>query len=282
MAYADDVTLFSLTVSGLQSMIDLCVQYAKTWRFNFGIKKSKCMTVGPKRLTNEPKWFLDDNHMENTDVLEILGVNFDDKCNGVSQVKARGIKCRRAYYNMSSIGMYYPGLTSETKSYLWKAVCLPSLIYGAEAIHLNEQAIKHLDSIQGGLIKQCLGISKSSHHSHLCTALRVAPVKNVMDQYVLNLWHNIFKSQSPVRDLCIHWLSIYIQRGHIIPGTLLSRVLKTGISPTSAAFNTCKVKGDNRMNGLSDSLHHLIMHKDFNKPHSKEYRMAKLLTRSYT
>ena len=41
-AYADDVSLFSSTVTGLQNLVDACYYYSKKWRFNFGIKKSEC------------------------------------------------------------------------------------------------------------------------------------------------------------------------------------------------------------------------------------------------
>ena len=39
MAYADDITLLSSTVPGLQKLIDVCYNYSKTWRFCFGLKK---------------------------------------------------------------------------------------------------------------------------------------------------------------------------------------------------------------------------------------------------
>jgi len=41
--YADDVSLFSITVPGLQILIDIYTHYSSLWRFNFGIKKTKCM-----------------------------------------------------------------------------------------------------------------------------------------------------------------------------------------------------------------------------------------------
>jgi hypothetical protein len=44
-AYADDVSLFSTTVPGLEKMIDICTDYSSLWRFNFGIKKTKCIMV---------------------------------------------------------------------------------------------------------------------------------------------------------------------------------------------------------------------------------------------
>ena len=45
-AYADDVSLFSSTVPGLQGLIDICSVYANKWRFKFGIVKSQCMSTG--------------------------------------------------------------------------------------------------------------------------------------------------------------------------------------------------------------------------------------------
>jgi len=44
-AYADDVSLFSTTVPGLQKLIDICTDYSSLWPFNFGIQKTKCMMV---------------------------------------------------------------------------------------------------------------------------------------------------------------------------------------------------------------------------------------------
>ena len=34
-AYADGITVFSSTVSGLQKLIDLCEEYSRAWRLNF-------------------------------------------------------------------------------------------------------------------------------------------------------------------------------------------------------------------------------------------------------
>ena len=52
--YADNVSLFSSTVTGLQNLVDACYYYSKKWRFNFGIEKAKCMTVGVNKFKNEP------------------------------------------------------------------------------------------------------------------------------------------------------------------------------------------------------------------------------------
>ena len=55
MAYSDDITLFSTNVQDLHNLIDVCVAYCKTWRFKFGVEKSKCMIVGKCSLYQDPK-----------------------------------------------------------------------------------------------------------------------------------------------------------------------------------------------------------------------------------
>ena len=56
-AYADDISLMSATVTGLQQLIDVCFEYAQEWRFNFGLKKSQCMISGKSSLKGLPSWF---------------------------------------------------------------------------------------------------------------------------------------------------------------------------------------------------------------------------------
>ena len=77
LAYADDISLFSVTTSGLQSLIDCCSQYANEWRISFGIQRSKCMVVGKPILRQEPKFYLGQYIMKNEKSLEILGVTFN-------------------------------------------------------------------------------------------------------------------------------------------------------------------------------------------------------------
>ena len=83
-AYADDVTVFSATVPGLQRLIDQCATYAKEWRFNFGIEKSQCLVIDKPLLKCEPRWYLSSQQMKVSSELDILGVTFSSKENTIS------------------------------------------------------------------------------------------------------------------------------------------------------------------------------------------------------
>ena len=88
-AYADDITLFSATVTGLQAMINICTLYAKKWCFSFGIKKSHCITLGKTVFKKEPVWFLNDKKMENVAAMEILGHTFNSNGVNIDHIEQR-------------------------------------------------------------------------------------------------------------------------------------------------------------------------------------------------
>ena len=154
-AYADDITLFSPTVAGLQGLIDICTEYAVKWRFKFGISKSKCMVAGHSLFKAEPHWQLSNNmSMENVDALETLGVVLSNDGTADINVQKRINKCRQAYYSLDNTGMPYPGLPIDIKMYLYKSVCLPTLLFGMEIMFLSDKLIKKLESFQGSLMKR--------------------------------------------------------------------------------------------------------------------------------
>jgi hypothetical protein len=224
-AYADDVILLSGTVTGLQELIDICNLYAKTWRFTSGHKKSKCMTVGHKIFKEEPVWNLEGVPMLNSDILEILGVSYDSAGNNNSHVEKRVSACRRSMYGLTNAGMSSSGLSSQVKSHLWKTVCAPTLLYGMESVDLNEQNLKKLESIQGSLIKQSLGLSKRNHHSNILHALNVTKCKDFIRNQTIALYNRTFKVPSPMRNVCVQLLARYMATGKVVPGTLICRVV---------------------------------------------------------
>ena len=83
------------TAPGLQRIIDQCTEYVKLWRFNFGLKKTKCIVSCGQKLLEEPRWYLDGNVTENVPSLEILGINFGAA--DEVHVNSRIDKCRRSF-----------------------------------------------------------------------------------------------------------------------------------------------------------------------------------------
>ena len=55
-SYADDLMICSLTVSGLQHLIDLCVSYVSANGLKFNPNKTACMILGKNPFVTKPTW----------------------------------------------------------------------------------------------------------------------------------------------------------------------------------------------------------------------------------
>ena len=279
VAYADDITLFSTNIKGLQNLIDICVAYSRRWRFKFGIAKSKCMVTGAYPLSQNPRWRLGDEYLCSVDKLDILGNTYNCNGNSSSHVENRINKCRQSFYGLGNIGMSYPGATPGVQAYLYKSICQPTLTYGLESMNCSKAQMQKLDSIQGKLIKQSLGLSKRSHNTELLQAMNISNVKSIVNRNVLSLYNRIFKLETPARRLAQYFLSRYIVYGNTVPGTLLDRVVSMGESPISMALNKPRdIKYVQCSNGHVDSLRQLLFNDNFIKPYSQEHILVHLLT----
>ena len=282
MAYADDVTVFSPTATGLQSLIDICHKYACHWRFSFGLKKTKCMTAGKSLLDSQPTWLLGDRPIDNVDSLEVLGVVLDNVGSCLPHINKRAQKCRQSYFGLVPHGLNYPGLQSNVKAYIWNSVCRPTLLYGLESLYLDAASIRHLESLQGSLTKRMNGISKRSHHSNLLLALGIPRVFESVTDRVLSLYYQIFGVASPIRNLCTYMLSQYTISGQYLKKTIIGRLIDMGVSPLHGAINkSSQPRIQVSEDGYVDSLRYLLIHENFVKPWSTEYMLTKLLVKSF-
>lgn len=272
-AYADDVSLFSATVPGLQDLINICADYSSRWRFNFGIKKTKCMVVGNRShcFISDPQWYLNDTHIDNVSNMEILGVNFSRTVRFDEHVSTRIQKCKRSMYSLSNIGMCYPGLSTEGKVHLYKTVCLPSLMYGLEYVALCNKNLKDVQSAQGSVLKNVCGLRKRSHHNSFLKALSIEHASSYINESTKSLFTNICLTSSSTRNLCIYFMNIFITKNFLVPGTLVTRIINMGISPSSIFYSGIHKPTSTETDGLLDSLRTLLFSDNYTKPWSNEY-----------
>ena len=281
-AYADDVTLFSATIPGLQNMIDICVEYAQQWRMRFGIKKSQCMVVGDERFSQTPQWLLGDERMDTVNNLDILGVSFNSSGDETSHVDRRMKKCSCAFYSLGCAGLAFPGISADVKSYLWKSVCVHSLTYGLDLMCISKASMAKLESKQGLLIKQAMGIGKRSHHSKLLEAMNILPVEHTVQNMTLSLFHRIMQCDCPARDLNVFMMARYINTGQIYKRSLVGQIITLGLSPVCSALSNKPVKVQYRPNtdGVVDSIRTLLEGSGCTT-WSYEHTLLRLLTRTF-
>ena len=85
---------------------------------------------------------------------------------------------------------------------------------------LSKHNFAKLESTQGKLIKQCLGLSKRSHNTQLLQALNVNNISHIVEKNVANLYHRIHKISSPARNIALFNLARYILTGDIVPHSI--------------------------------------------------------------
>lgn len=280
-AYADDISIFCTSVPGLQNLIDICVEYSARWRFRFNKDKSKCIIIGKNSFISEPKWCLNGQLLENVKSLEILGNVFNNSGSGIDHVENRIKKCRQSFYNLLPAGILYPGASPEVQAYLYKHICQPSLTYGVECMNISDKEICKLDSTQGKLIKQSLGLSKRSHNTEILKALNIKTVSEIVTNNRLSLYHRICNNASPARSLIFYNLSRYILQNKA-EGSLLHNIVKSGFSPLQCAFQRLSYSGNSHdTDGHVQSIRCLLQNENFIKPYSAEHYMVHLLTKAF-
>ena len=285
-AYADDLNLVSTTAIGLQKLINICHQYAHMWRMRFNPSKTNIICIGKQPHIKPPIWTLGNTQICLSEDTNILGVTFNSKLTSTNHVKTRVRKCQQGMFKMASMGLSYPGLNSEVKAFLWNTIGSPILAYGMESMTLSQGDLKQLNSAQGTIIKRIMGVNNRAHHSNLQKALFVPTVVKVIENNSLRLYRNIFKSNTPARNLQSVLLAEYITKGVTTKGTLLDRVLKSGANPLKVIFDkefsiTSKSNLNREEDGLVDSLRFLLNHDNYNKPKSDEHILVTLLTKAF-
>ena len=279
--YADDVTILSSTAPGLQALINICTSYAEQWQFSFGLKKTQICVVGKCPLKIPAKFTLNSNEITSKPDAEILGVKFNSAGKYSCHVNNRISASRKSMYKLTSVGFQYPGLHTSVKSYLWKTVCCPTMIYAMDCVPLSKSDVTQLKSAQGSIIKNVMGLSKRQHHSQLLHALKIPTVVDVIYKNTYSFYHRVLSVKSPVQQIQSRFLSQFILSGEVIKNTLLEKMLLQGHKPLQCLYEFKKPTVEHVCNGITDSLRYLTCHDNYVKPWSTEYTLVSLLTQSF-
>ena len=198
---------------------------------------------------------------------------FSSNLSYASNTEKRTQACRKAMYSLVGVGCTYPGgLSSDAKTYLWKSVGLPSLLYNLESTSISDICMRQVEKAQSSTVKRLLGFPQPSHHSNILRALNLSKVQSHIDKATLSLWYRIFQVDSPTRLLCAKLLSDIVLYDYSVPRTLIDRIIKMKLSPVKCLFRRVipNVIEEAHHDGVVENLRFLILHENFIKPNSSE------------
>ena len=229
--YADDLLLTSLTVSGLQKLIDCANEYVIRHGISFNANKSTCIVFGKNYFSHPLKWNINSVTVEVSKSINHLGVIL---CNSPKyHVEKRIAQTRKAFYTLQASGFCEHGVKPYLKSYLWRFALQPVAMYGMECIPLNKADTYRVESLQARLVKASLGLSKYLRSTPLLHAMKINKLDSLVATHSVKLLKSVLSNDSQSRNLYMHFI-----RNSFKGPTLLSRFKSAGSNNGVSAIRT--------------------------------------------
>ena len=219
ICYADDLLLMSLTVTGLQRLINCANEYVTKMGISFNADKSVCAIFGKKSFMQTPEWTLNGSLIELKNEVEHLGAILHSTRSTSYHIEQRLGRCRRAFYSLQAAGMCENGVKPCTKGYLWNTALQPVLLYATDCLPLRKEDIRRLETLQAKLVKASLGLHKFLRTTPLIQAMNIKKVETLIDCQSLKLLKGIMFNDSKSKDFYLHLI-----RTNFAGNTLLMRV----------------------------------------------------------
>ena len=177
--YADDILLSSLTVTGLQRLIESSNNYITAHGLRFNPTKTFCAVYGKPSIHINNPWTLAGEQLEVCDKISYLGAIISD--NSADHVTGRVRAARRAFYLLQSSGLCCQGVNPLVIAHIWSVAVRPVLTYGCSHtvvpyVSLKQRDIDSLEKTQGALLKVALGLPKVCRNSRLLAALNISRI----------------------------------------------------------------------------------------------------------
>ena len=168
--YADDLLLCSLTILGLQKLIDKANSYICLHGLRFNPAKTTCAIFGKSRFRNHT-WTLEGSKLVVEDKVKHLGVILAN--NGHSHAESRIKSTRRAFYSLQGAGLCQNGTNPNTVAQIFSTAVRPVLTFGLGCVYNRKTVLSDIESLQGKLLKAALGIKKYCRNAPLLQAMNI-------------------------------------------------------------------------------------------------------------
>ena len=165
--FADDLILISTSKEGLQNSLDALENYAKKWKLEINIKKTKCITFSKGNQKEKHQFKINNQIIDNVKEYKYLGIVINKKGSFTAALDDLSCKAKRAIYAMNSkINIRF--LSVKTLLRLFDSLICPILLYGSEVWEpfLNQDEDKWdtnpIERVHMQFIKRILGLNRST------------------------------------------------------------------------------------------------------------------------
>ena len=174
----------STTPVGLQSILDICAEYARNWHFRFNAKKSSVVqfSLNNRNLnTVQFPWKIDNEVIPIEDGYTHLGIELDSKFRSRNRTINSCRKGRSSCFALKGINC--KSTSPLVLIRLYKSIVLPTMLYGCEMwSNLKTADYATLNLSQHFILKYILKL-KTSTRSDMCQSLvGLHPIASVIEK----------------------------------------------------------------------------------------------------
>ena len=196
LMYADDLVIFSPSVTGLKMLIDACEQFGNANDVKYNSLKSCLMTFRCNKMKQYvfPKFYLNNNELIESDCVKYLGHyitnDLRDDIDIQRQIKklyAQGNILLRKFH-MCSVG---------AKVLLFRSYC--SSLYACQLWwKYNKSTINKLNVTYHNVLKMFIGVPKFESSSLVCSIYNVQCCQSVRRNLIYNFMRRVSKCNNSV------------------------------------------------------------------------------------
>ena len=151
--FADDIALLSNSEEDLRRMLKICGNYARTWRFEFGLNKCGVMVFNG----NDPKdWQLAPGQpIPSVDTYTYLGININQEFDISEQISEMMKEANKKIGGMKKWASEKSTVTPHIAiNYFLNMIARPGTEYGAQVFNLSEKILEELEKWQNKNLKK--------------------------------------------------------------------------------------------------------------------------------
>ena len=167
LQYADDLVLLANTPMDLQNGLDLLTAAYDSMGLKVNINKTEIVMQNNSNLEdiqhNPPHFHIDNEEVKVVEDFPYLGSILSASCSIEAEINARINKASVAYGRLNQRVFNNRNLKVTTRAAVYRAVCVSTLLYGAETWTLYTRHIRKLESFHMQCLRRIAGLTWQDH-----------------------------------------------------------------------------------------------------------------------
>ena len=199
---ADDITLISPRVKGLQKMITAMEKYSNKWRFLFNISKTTIVTFGESSVVNscnkkKRTWYLYNQPIVEKKTCEHAGIILSSDFSSRERTTNAAKKGKEVVSSLMSVGVRPGGLNPICGAEVWKTTGLAKMLYGSQLWwNITKTDLGVLENANRFAAKRAQGLCPMTRSEAVTGNLGLWTMEGYIDKNKLSFLQKLIASSS--------------------------------------------------------------------------------------